>query len=120
MKQAQNIVSIMFLSREQAHRAHLKTKIYAQHMALGDFYESIIEIADEFAETFIGLHESIGDIPHRLPMKGEIDDVLESHLATIEAERTALDADGDKPLQNIIDTACGLYGRTLYKLRNLS
>ena len=35
MKHQTEIVSILFLSREQAHRAHLLTKSYEQHIALG-------------------------------------------------------------------------------------
>ena len=51
MNEAENLVSLMFLSREQAHRAHLKTKSYAQHVALGDFYDAVIGFADTFADT---------------------------------------------------------------------
>lgn len=37
------LIAILFLSREVAHRAHLNTKSYAQHMALGSFYDDIID-----------------------------------------------------------------------------
>lgn len=117
MKQALDIVSVMFLSREQAHREHLKTDSYSAHVALGDFYDGIIEIADEFAECFQGLYGKIGNVPYRTADIGSIDDVLEKHLGVIEQARGALSENHDKPLQNIIDTACGLYLRTLYKLR---
>ena len=120
MKQALDIVSVMFLSREQAHREHLKTKSYAAHVALGDFYESVVGIADEFAEAYQGLYGALGDIPYRPADFGPIDDILEKHLNTIEQSRTALSEDQDKPLQNIIDTACGLYLSTLYKLRRFA
>ena len=33
MKEAARIVAILFVSRDQAHREHLKTRSYAQHMA---------------------------------------------------------------------------------------
>ena len=120
MKQALDIVSVMFLSREQAHREHLKTKSYAAHVALGDFYESVVSIADEFAEAYQGLYGALGDIPYRQADRGLIDDVLEQHLHVIEQARAALSEDQDKPLQNIIDTACDLYLSTLYKLRRFA
>lgn len=121
MKQVLDIVALMFLSREIAHREHLKTGSDEYHRALAGFYETIGDIADEFAEVWMGLHnEKIGNIPYRLAKAGAIDDVLESHLHDIEVARDALDDPSDRPLQNIIDTACALYARTLYKLRNLS
>ena len=120
MKQAADIVAIMFLSREQAHRAHLLSSSYSEHMALGDFYEGIIEIADDFAETCQGYYGKFDVIPSRLAVSGKIDAILEKHLALIESLRDALDGKRDRPLQNIIDTACALYARTLYKLRELS
>ena len=39
------------------------------------------------------------------------------YLGTIERDRQSFGENQDKPLQNIIDTACGLYATTLYKLR---
>jgi len=45
MKQAAEIVSVLFLSREQAHRAHLLTKSYEQHVALSSFYDAVIDLA---------------------------------------------------------------------------
>ena len=117
MNPAANLIATLFLSREQAHREHLKTKSYAQHVALGDFYEQIVGIADEFAETYQGLYGVMSDIPYLPASKGSIDAVLESHLGTIERDRQSFGENQDKPLQNIIDTACGLYATTLYKLR---
>lgn len=119
MKEALAIISVMFMSREQAHREHLKTTSYAQHMALGEFYDEIVDIADEFAETYQGFYEDHADIPYRMPTKGPIISILENHLGVIQDARKALDSEDDTPLQNIIDTACALYARTLYKLRRL-
>lgn len=120
MKPAIDIVSVMFLSREQAHREHLATKSYAAHVALGDFYADVVDIADEFAEAFQGIYGAMGAIPYRLADIGSIDDVLEKHLGIIEEARKSLSEDQDKPLQNIIDTACALYLGTLYKLRRFA
>ena len=120
MNPAAHIIAILFLSREQAHREHLKTKSYAAHVALGDFYTGIVDIADDFAETYQGLYGVLPDIPYLPASVGGIDVVLESHLATIENERQSLSENQDKPLQNIIDNACGLYASTLYKLRRFA
>ena len=120
MNPAAHIIAILFLSREQAHREHLKTKSYAAHVALGDFYTGIVDIADDFAETYQGLYGVLPDIPYLPASAGNMDVVLESHLATIENDRQSLSENQDKPLQNIIYNACGLYASTLYKLRRFA
>lgn len=120
MKQVQEIIAIMFLTREYAHREHLKTESDEYHRALSMLYAGIGDIADEFAETWMGLYgERIGNIPYRLAKTGEVDDVIESQMTAIEDLRDSLDGPRDRPLQNIIDTAISLYAKTLFLLRNL-
>jgi hypothetical protein len=45
----EQLMAILFLSRDLAHREHLRTKSYAQHKALQKFYEGIVEQAEFFA-----------------------------------------------------------------------
>lgn len=121
MKQAAEIVAVLFMSREQTHRAHLSTRSYAQHVALGEFYDAVVDLADTFAETYQGTYGAIGSIPFLQPTPGSIDDVLEKHLDRIEDLRTAFGKKlCDRPLENIIDEMGALYAKTLYKLRMLS
>lgn len=122
MNEAANLVSIMFLSREQAHRAHLAVTgkgSYARHVALGDFYEAIIPLADRFAEAYAGMYSPLTDIPYGAPANGKIDVVLEDYLAEIIKARSAFEKPAHGPLLNIIDEVAALYLGTLYKLRNL-
>jgi len=114
------LIAILFLSREMAHREHLRTKSYAQHMALGSFYDSIVDLADSLAEAYQGRHGIIRDIP-QLPLdsKGEIDDILERHLDMVEKIRYTAVEKSETALQNIIDEVVSQYLSTLYKLRNL-
>jgi hypothetical protein len=120
MKHLSEIVSVLFLSREQAHRAHLKTKSYAQHVALGDFYDAVVDLADNFAEVSQGTYGLLPDIPYKPPVKGAIDDVLEELLECVEDCRGKFDKPCDGPLLNILDEIGALFAKTLYKLRNLS
>lgn len=46
-------IAILFLSRDIAHREHLRTKSYAQHGALGDFYDAIIGLTDSALQNKI-------------------------------------------------------------------
>lgn len=114
------LIAILFLSREVAHRAHLSTTSFSQHMALGSFYDDIIDNADAIAEAYQGRNGLIGKIPMLTETDtGDIADTLEKHLGMIEKLRyTAVDKT-DTPIQNLIDTAVETYLSTLYKLRNL-
>lgn len=113
-------VAVLFLARDLAHREHLRTKSYAHHMALGDFYTEVVELADSFAEAYQGRH-GILDIPlldNEFP--GAIVESMEAQLAWLEKNRDAATGKEDRALQNIVDEIVGLYLSTLYKLKNLS
>ncbi len=114
------LIAILFLSREVAHRAHLSTTSFSQHMALGSFYDDIIDNADAIAEAYQGRNGLIGKIPMlNEESTGDIADVLEKHLGMIEKLRYTAVEKTDTPIQNLIDTAVETYLSTLYKLRNL-
>ena len=116
---AGKIIAVAFLSRDIAHKEHLKTKSFAQHSALGSFYDDIIGVTDSFAEMYQGRYGIINDIP-TISLKGgkNIADKLEMLMGMIETERKEY-AQNDTPIQNKIDEIVGLYLSTLYKLRNL-
>lgn len=117
---AAEVVANLFLAREIAHREHLRTKSYAQHMALGDFYESVIDVADKFAEVYQGTYGIIDSIPYKVPEKKEaVDSALEDILEKLEDSRVQFDQPCDTPLLNILDDVGALFAQTLYKLRNL-
>ena len=119
MKEAARIVAILFVSRDQAHREHLKTRSYAQHMALNDFYDAVVDLADTCAETAQGLY-GVLDIPYESPIAGAIDAVLDGHIGNIEAMRSKFTKPEECCLLNIIDEISALYAKTLYKLQVLS
>lgn len=114
---AANLIAILFLSRDIAHREHLRTRNFAAHSALGDFYGDVIDLADKLAETYQGRNGLIDDIPLLdNDFEGAIDVVLEKLLEQIEGARQSEIGD-DSCLQNIVDEIVTLYLRTLYKLR---
>lgn len=113
-----DLIAIVFLSRDLAHRAHLQTTSYAQHMALGDFYSEVVSKADGLAEAYMGRNGVIKDIPLMDPgTSKDITDALQEHLDAIEGLRYKAIKQDDTPLQNMVDDLCGLYLSTLYKLR---
>jgi DNA-binding ferritin-like protein len=123
MKEAGQFVALLFLARDMAHRAHLKATgpgSFAAHMALGNFYEEIVERADAFAEAYQGRYNELLDIPLlENEYAGEIADVLEQQMAWIEDSREQICKRNETALHNLIDEAVSLYQSTLYKLRFL-
>jgi hypothetical protein len=116
----EKILAILFLSRDLAHREHLRTQSYSQHKALQKFYEGIVEQADGLAELYQGRNGIIKDIPLMDDEPSDdIADTLESYMKMIEDIRYKAVDKSDTPIQNQIDTVVGLYLTTLYKLRNL-
>ena len=121
MTKAGELIAIMFLGRELAHREHLKVRgqgSYAKHKALNEFYDGIVELADKFAETFQGKNGIIDDIPLlENEFTGNITEVLRQQVEWVDAHRD--EVTDYKPLQNIIDEICGFYYAKLYLLENL-
>ena len=113
-------VALLFLARDIAHRVHLKTRSYAEHKALNEFYDEIVDKADDFAEAYQGCYNELLNIPLLTnEYKGNIVDVLEKQKQWIESNRNAIVPRENTALHNIIDEAVGLYDSTLYKLRFL-
>lgn len=110
-------IGILFMSRTYAHMAHLKTGSYSKHMALNEFYEEIVDLADDLAEASQGQYGKL-DIPF-VNISGSIMDPigsLQSHLKQLEASMSECDEDY---LQNIFQEIQKLYRSTLYKLIEL-
>lgn len=113
------LISLLFYSRDVAHREHLKTQSFAQHIALGSFYSDVIGLTDSLAEAYQGRSGIIEGIEFlNMKTEGTIADTLSAHLGIIEDMRKTISKD-DSAIQNIIDEIVGLYLSTLYKLRNL-
>jgi hypothetical protein len=117
------LIALLFLARDLTHREHLRVTgpgSYAKHMALGEFYPAIVELADKLAEAYQGQSGIIEDLPLLdNEYGGEIVAVLDMHVKWIKANRYLEIPRDDSPLQNIIDEIVGQYLSTLYKLKYL-
>jgi len=111
------LLSVLFLSRDIAHKEHLNTDSYAVHMALDGFYRNIIDLADSLAEAYQGKEgKHIGDIPsYANPMKGAILITMKKMLAEVDTKRVRVCPD-DSTIQNILDEIVALFYSTIYKL----
>lgn len=107
-----------FAVRTAAHLAHFSTTSYAQHVALDEFYSSIVDLADKYAEVYMGLAARIENFPAVATPRGDIAGVLDDYLDLVHGE---MKEDNDsQALMNILAEIEELTARTLYKLRNLS
>ena len=114
----QQFIGLLFASRDYAHKAHLNTDSFAEHMALNTFYDEIIDLADSLAESWMGRNEQrVGDIPVINPPKGEPLAVIKRLLEVVKDTRDFC-AD-DTMLSNIVDEIEQLFTSTIYKLKFL-
>ena len=116
-----DFVGMLFLARDVAHSVHLNTRSFSKHMALGAFYDGIIDLADKFAEVYQGKHGLIGPISLMNARKtSNIVEFLQDQVDEIEKVRYEVVDKTETALQNIIDEIIGLYLSTIYKLKFLA
>lgn len=114
------LMAVLFLSRDIAHKAHLATESYSQHIALGSFYDEIVDLADSLAETYQGRTGEVLDIPMMEDdPSGDVVADLKKYQDYIEQNRYKAVSKEDTPIQNIIDEVVSLYLTTRYKLTRL-
>ena len=121
-----DMIALLFLSREQAHRAHFKASgvgSYAAHVALNDFYDNIIDIADIIVEKYQGEMGVLIDIPFLEPSDASQADVYGTILAELKAHKGWIDqhryevCPNDKSaIQKLIDSAVEVYEEAIYKI----
>lgn len=117
MKNPGDFVLALFNARTVAHVLHLQTKSYAQHEALGGFYDGIIGLADSFAEVYQGCYGPID-------FKGVSYKLDRDPLKMLEALKSAVaSARGEcqeTSLQNILDEISALISSTMYKIKTFA
>lgn len=110
-KQAASFALELLSAAVKAHQMHWATRSYAQHVALGDFYEELPELIDTVIESYQGKY---GLVPGPKEDPVSFIQELSSYIA---AERDFCD---DSEIQNDIDAIATLCDSTLYKLKFLS
>ena len=114
----EQLISRVFYARNLAHYEHWRTESYAQHKALGKFYEGVIDAIDALVEAYQGLNGLIGSIPSPTDTKGDSLKILKADAEWIEANHEEISG-GNSAVANLIDNVSGIYLTTIYKLENL-
>ena len=114
----EELVAKVFCTRDCAHLSHWKTRCFSEHMALGSFYEDVIESIDKFVEAHQGAY---GKQIDEVKLSNKMSDVLSclrSDAEWISKNRETL-CDGIPALENILDDLVGIYLSTIYKMEFL-
>ena len=117
MKECALFTITLLHSATNAHLMHFKTRSYSQHKALRQYYDAIVDLADQLVESYQGKYGIIEQYP----------DVYHSPKDTVKyfesLQRFVMDARQDLPqdseLQNIVDEIADLINSTTYKLKFL-
>lgn len=108
------LVKQVFKDADDAHREHLLTRSYAQHVALGDFYEGARGALDSIAEAYIALGMDLPSDPKGSPLKQ-----LEDSYVELEGMKEEI-CKGIATLENLYDELTAVYLSAIYKLKRLS
>lgn len=117
----EQLISRVFHSRNVAHWSHWRAKgtgSYAQHVALGDFYDGVIDALDPLVEAYQGAYDLVGAIPAGKNADTDILKHLQADAEWIEQNHEAI-CQGNRAIANLIDSLTGVYLSAIYKLRNL-
>lgn len=112
--EATNPMAALFVkllwTRDQAHIFHWQTKSFAQHEALGEFYEGFIEMADELAETIMGKRGrfSMGTLGATITLEDYSDIALQGYITECcnffeEEITTIISPEENDAIYNIVD-----------------
>lgn len=122
----EELASILFHSRTQAHVFHLGVYgpgSFAAHKALNEYYDEIVDLTDGLVESYQGKY---GLIKFKPVLGIDNDCSCENIIAYFDKLITIVDILRQGPglqdswIQNEIDNVCGLLFSTRYKLVNLA
>jgi len=115
------LISYLFHSRTQTHIFHLQTTSFAEHMALGTYYEGIVPLIDGLVESYQGKHGIITGYSNYklLEYNGNNQTIayLEQLCEIVDQTYETID---DSYILNQLDTVTELIKSTVYKLKNLN
>ena len=110
-------LSTMLNAGTNAHFFHWATDSYSKHVALGDFYDEVVDLTDDLAETYFGVYGQIKSFPNTYHEPKEPVKYLESLQAFMKSARP--DLPQDSQIVQLIDNIADLVDKTVYKLKFL-
>lgn len=115
-----DLVCKVLHSRNQSHIFHLQTKSYAEHKALNNYYDGIVDLYDGLVESYQGKYGILTNVKtfenEDYQSSEQVIEFFKDLSDNIEKNR---DSVKDSFLQNQIDTILELIYSTIYKLKFL-
>lgn len=116
----EELATRVFQARDAAHRAHWRTKSYAEHKALDEFYHDVVDAVDAIIECYQGQFGLIGAFGVSVSAMNQ--DNMAKYLAAeadwIEENCEEIAQDSES-VENLIASLLEEYRTTVYKLVNL-
>jgi len=112
-----NLISHLLHSRTQAHIYHFRTKSFAQHKALEQYYTGIVALLDNYTEAYQGTYGIMSGYKSFQLLQDPNTSISYFTKLLSEIKKTEV---LDSYLKNILDTIYELVYKTLYLLKNLS
>jgi high-affinity Fe2+/Pb2+ permease len=105
-------------SATNTHFFHWETDSFSKHSALAAYYEGIVDLVDQFVESYMGKYKKITKFPNVYHQPKDVIAYVESLIRFVEEARQDLPQDSE--LQNLIDEIADLLNTTAYKLKFLN
>lgn len=114
------LVMALLHSATVTHLMHFQTRSYAKHVALGEYYDGIVEVVDRYVEAYQGRYGLLTQYPDPMPAAGNAEPL--TYLQTVRSflDEARKGTAPDSELQNILDEAAELLDTTIYKLTFLA
>ena len=109
-------LTTLLQSRDQVHYFHLQTESFAEHKALNEYYDNILELTDELIEVAQGEFGRVkGKI--QITLEDYTKEVMDKHLnETLTCIRECRDNTDNGALKSIYDDIEALIMKTKYLL----
>lgn len=106
-------------SRDVAHLVHLRTSSYAEHVALNEYYDSIVDMTDSLIECYQGCYGILTNIsiPSSTSNVNIVEYLSELKMYLYDNKAKVLK---DDQLINDVEAIISMIGKTIYKLKNLN
>ena len=110
-------ISVLRNSSPQVHIFHNQTQVYSEHVALGGYYDDVLDIIDRLTETYTALYgEIVGYKAIAYKDYVSKDETLTYFKGLYQYVQTNRTVFTDSFLQNIVDELSELITQTIFRL----
>lgn len=106
----------LFQSRDIAHLCHLNTRSFAEHKALNEYYDGLLDLIDSLLESYQGSLSNGGRVNIVIPSSEYCN--IQMHLTSVKQYISThrYTVFKESQLQNIVDEILALIDKTNYLL----